>query len=70
MQKSGCSPRRIHGLFAGCRVNQLGQALDVPLPTTAITNELLTSARAMGFEHQDFAIVYEVLAAMSGLRQV
>jgi 3-hydroxyisobutyrate dehydrogenase-like beta-hydroxyacid dehydrogenase len=49
---------------------ELGRSLDVPLPTTAITNELLTAARAMGFEHQDFAIVYEVLAAMSGLRQV
>jgi 3-hydroxyisobutyrate dehydrogenase-like beta-hydroxyacid dehydrogenase len=49
---------------------ELGRALDVPLPTTAITNELLTAARAMGFEHQDFAVVYEVLAAMSGLHQV
>ena len=27
---------------------ELGRQLDVPLPTTAITNEFLTAARAMG----------------------
>jgi 3-hydroxyisobutyrate dehydrogenase-like beta-hydroxyacid dehydrogenase len=47
---------------------ELGRQLDVPMPTTAITNELLTAARGMGFEHQDFAVVYEVLARMAGLR--
>ncbi len=46
---------------------ELGRRLDVPLPTTAVTNELLTAARGMGFEHQDFAVVYEVLARMAGL---
>ncbi|MGZ4381349.1 MAG: NAD(P)-dependent oxidoreductase [Gaiellaceae bacterium] len=45
---------------------ELGRKLDVPMPTTAITNELLTAARAMGFEHQDFAVVYEVLSRMAG----
>jgi 3-hydroxyisobutyrate dehydrogenase-like beta-hydroxyacid dehydrogenase len=39
---------------------------DVPMPTTAASNELLTSARAMGLAHHDFAIVYEVLARMAG----
>jgi 3-hydroxyisobutyrate dehydrogenase-like beta-hydroxyacid dehydrogenase len=46
---------------------ELGRELDVPLPTTAITNELLTAARAMGLEDKDFAILFDVLARMSGL---
>ena len=46
---------------------ELGRDLDVPLPTTAVTNELLTAARGMGLEEHDFAIVFEVLARMSGL---
>jgi 3-hydroxyisobutyrate dehydrogenase-like beta-hydroxyacid dehydrogenase len=48
---------------------EAGRALDVPMPTTAISNELLTAARGMGLEHHDFAIVYEVLAQMAGLRK-
>lgn len=46
---------------------ELGQQLDVPLPTTATTNEFLTAARAMGLVEEDFAIVFEVLASMAGL---
>ena len=46
---------------------ELGQTLDVPLPTTAVTNELLTAARGMGLAHLDFAILFEVLAQMSGV---
>jgi 3-hydroxyisobutyrate dehydrogenase-like beta-hydroxyacid dehydrogenase len=49
---------------------EAGRKLDVPMPTTAITNELLTAARAMGLVEQDFAVVYEVMAHMSGLREV
>jgi 3-hydroxyisobutyrate dehydrogenase-like beta-hydroxyacid dehydrogenase len=45
---------------------EAGRELDVPMPTTAISNELLTAARAMGLGDRDFAIVYEVLAHMSG----
>src|SRR5580658_6409106 len=45
----------------------LGRQLDVPLPTTATTNEFLTAARAMGYVEQDFAVVFEVLARMSGV---
>ena len=45
----------------------MGRALDVPLPTTAASNEFLTAARAMGFAQQDFAVVFEVLARMSGV---
>jgi 3-hydroxyisobutyrate dehydrogenase-like beta-hydroxyacid dehydrogenase len=46
---------------------ELGRQLNVPLPTTAVTNEFLTAARGMGYEKQDFAIVFEVLAKMSGV---
>jgi 3-hydroxyisobutyrate dehydrogenase-like beta-hydroxyacid dehydrogenase len=46
---------------------ELGRKADVPLPTTATANEYLTAARAMGHVEQDFAVVFEVLAAMSGV---
>ncbi len=46
---------------------EMGRQLDVPMPTTALTNEFLTSARAMGLAKKDFAIVYKVLARMAGL---
>jgi 3-hydroxyisobutyrate dehydrogenase-like beta-hydroxyacid dehydrogenase len=46
---------------------ELGRELDVPLPTTAVTNELLTAARGMGLEEKDFAVVFDVLARMSGV---
>jgi 3-hydroxyisobutyrate dehydrogenase-like beta-hydroxyacid dehydrogenase len=46
---------------------EMGRKLDVPLPTTATTNELLTAARAMGLAHKDFAVMFEVLARMSGI---
>jgi 3-hydroxyisobutyrate dehydrogenase-like beta-hydroxyacid dehydrogenase len=48
---------------------ELGRHLDVPLPTTAVTNEFLTAARGMGFEKKDFAVVFDVLARMSGVTQ-
>jgi len=47
---------------------ELGQELRVPLPTTATTNEFLTAARGMGLEKQDFAIMFDVLAQMSGVK--
>ena len=47
-----------------------GREHDVPMPTTAVSNELLTTARAMGLGHHDFAIVYEVLARMAGREKV
>jgi 3-hydroxyisobutyrate dehydrogenase-like beta-hydroxyacid dehydrogenase len=46
---------------------ELGQELEVPLPTTAVTNEFLTSANAMGIGEKDFAVLFDVLAAMSGV---
>jgi 3-hydroxyisobutyrate dehydrogenase-like beta-hydroxyacid dehydrogenase len=47
---------------------ELGRQVDVPLPTTAVTNEYLTAARAMGLVEEDFATVFKVLAHMSGVR--
>jgi 3-hydroxyisobutyrate dehydrogenase-like beta-hydroxyacid dehydrogenase len=46
---------------------ELGRQVDVPLPTTAATNELLTAARATGLAEKDFAIIFEVLARLSGV---
>jgi 3-hydroxyisobutyrate dehydrogenase-like beta-hydroxyacid dehydrogenase len=48
---------------------ELGRQLDVPMPTTAVTNEFLTAARGMGLVEQDFASVFEVLAQMSGVKK-
>lgn len=48
---------------------EMGRELDVPLPTTAISNEYLTIARAMGLAEQDFAITHKVLARLSGLNE-
>jgi 3-hydroxyisobutyrate dehydrogenase-like beta-hydroxyacid dehydrogenase len=46
---------------------ELGRAVGVPLPTTSITNELLTAARGMGLAELDFAVLFDVLASMSGI---
>jgi 3-hydroxyisobutyrate dehydrogenase-like beta-hydroxyacid dehydrogenase len=48
---------------------ELGRQLNVPLPSTAIGNEFLTAARAMGWEKTDFAVVFDVLARMSGVQK-
>ena len=45
----------------------LARSVGVPLPTTAATQEMMTAARGMGLGEYDFAIVFDVLAAMSGL---
>jgi 3-hydroxyisobutyrate dehydrogenase len=47
----------------------LGRKLDVPVPTTAITNEFLTAARGMGWAKLDFAVVFDVLARMAGVEK-
>ncbi|MBE7555787.1 MAG: NAD(P)-dependent oxidoreductase [Anaerolineales bacterium] len=46
---------------------EMGRRLGVPLPTTSVTNELLTTARAMQLDHLDFAVLFNVLARMSGV---
>ena len=44
-----------------------GDAVGVPLPLTAVTQEWMSKARAMGLGEHDFAIVFDVIASMSGL---
>jgi 3-hydroxyisobutyrate dehydrogenase-like beta-hydroxyacid dehydrogenase len=46
---------------------ELGRTSDVPLLSVALSNELLTSARAMGMAREDFAVMFDVLAQMSGV---
>jgi len=45
---------------------EMGRELNVPLPTTATTNEYLTAARGLGLARCDFAVLFEVLARLSG----
>jgi 3-hydroxyisobutyrate dehydrogenase-like beta-hydroxyacid dehydrogenase len=47
----------------------MGRKLNVPVPTTAISNEFLTAARGMGWEKLDFAVMFDVLARMSGVEK-
>jgi 3-hydroxyisobutyrate dehydrogenase-like beta-hydroxyacid dehydrogenase len=46
---------------------ELGRQVGVPLPTTALTQSMLTAARALGLGEHDFAVVFDVLARMSAL---
>ena len=46
---------------------EMGREFNVPLPTTAVTNEFLTAACGMGLAEEDFAILFEVLARISGM---
>jgi 3-hydroxyisobutyrate dehydrogenase-like beta-hydroxyacid dehydrogenase len=46
---------------------ELGRSLDVPVPSTAVTNEFLTAARGLGWEKQDFAVLFHVLARLAGV---
>jgi 3-hydroxyisobutyrate dehydrogenase len=48
---------------------ELGRQLDVPMPTTSVTNEYLTAARGMGMADKDFAVVFDALAQMSGVKK-
>ena len=48
---------------------ELGRQVDVPMPTTAVANEFLTAARGMGLVKEDFAVVFDVLAHMSGVKR-
>jgi 3-hydroxyisobutyrate dehydrogenase-like beta-hydroxyacid dehydrogenase len=46
---------------------EMGKELQVPLPTTALVNQLLTVARATGLADEDFAMIFKVLARESGV---
>jgi 3-hydroxyisobutyrate dehydrogenase-like beta-hydroxyacid dehydrogenase len=48
---------------------EMGQRHNVPLPTAAASNELLTAARALGYGEQEMSTVYDVLALMSGVQK-
>ena len=43
------------------------RAVGVPLPLTQLTQEWMTKARDMGLGDHDFAVVFDVLASLSGL---
>jgi 3-hydroxyisobutyrate dehydrogenase-like beta-hydroxyacid dehydrogenase len=45
----------------------LGRELDVPLPSTATANEILTAERGMSLDKHDFAVMFDVLAQLAGL---
>jgi len=40
--------------------------LYIPLPSTAAADELLTVARALGYERRDLAAMFEVLGRLAG----
>jgi len=46
---------------------ELGRTVGVPLPSTALAHEMLTAARGLGLAEYDFAVVFDVIAWMSGL---
>ena len=46
---------------------EMGRQLDVPLPTTAATNEMLTAARGFRLAKEDFAVLFDALARMAGV---
>ena len=46
---------------------EMGRDLSVPLPTTSVTNEWLTAARAAGLSDRDFAALFHLLAQLSGV---
>ena len=46
---------------------ELGRSVGVSLPSVALAHEMLTAARGLGLAHFDFAVMFDVLAAMNGL---
>jgi 3-hydroxyisobutyrate dehydrogenase-like beta-hydroxyacid dehydrogenase len=40
--------------------------LEAPLPSTALANQVLTAARALGLGEKDFAAMFDVLARLAG----
>jgi 3-hydroxyisobutyrate dehydrogenase-like beta-hydroxyacid dehydrogenase len=45
----------------------IGREAGVPLPATALTQSMLTSAQALGLGDYDFAVVFDVMARLAGL---
>ncbi len=48
---------------------EMGQRLGVPLPTSATTNQWLNAARGMDLADQDFVVLFQVLARLSGIEE-
>ena len=48
----------------------MGRELEVPMPTSAVTNEFLNATRALGYSDQDFAVLYAVMRRMAGMDSV
>ena len=46
---------------------EMGKSLGVALPTGAIANQVLTAARGLGFEKEDCAVLFHVIAKLSGV---
>ena len=46
---------------------EMGKQLGVTLPTGAIANQFLTAARGLGLEKEDCAVLFHVLAKLSGV---
>ncbi len=45
----------------------MARSSGVALPTVSLTHELLTAARSLGLAKYDFAVLFDVIASMSGL---
>ena len=45
----------------------MGKRLGVALPTAAVANQFLTAARGLGLEKEDCAVLFHVLAKLSGV---
>jgi 3-hydroxyisobutyrate dehydrogenase-like beta-hydroxyacid dehydrogenase len=48
---------------------EMGRELGVPLFTVGLANEMLSAAKAMGYGEQDFAVLFKVLARVSGMSE-
>ncbi len=48
---------------------EASRELNVPLPTGAIANEMLTAARSLGLGEKDFAALFQVMARLAGSDQ-
>ncbi len=48
---------------------ELGREAGVPLFSASLANEMLSTAKAMGYGEQDFAVLFKVLARMSGITE-
>jgi 3-hydroxyisobutyrate dehydrogenase-like beta-hydroxyacid dehydrogenase len=46
---------------------EMGRALGVALPSVALVDQMMTAARGLDLAHYDFAVVFDVIARMSGL---